>query len=238
MADARPTVILTRPEPASRQFAADLERMLLGRARILISPILEIVPEPVVADLSAYQTLIFTSANAVVVLGRRPELAGRAAYCVGDRTAEAAARSGFRAVSASGDAASLSARLLADRPPGPWLHPTGEHQRIDLAKALTSAGHRTERVVVYRQVPRALTKAATAALGRSSAILPVFSPRSAALLSEAMPGGSIPPLVVAISPAAANAWSAPARDIRVAPSLDAAAMAATIWAALLPDSPC
>ncbi len=235
---AAPLVILTRPEHAARRFAALLEPALAGRAEVLIAPILDIVPEPMEGDFSQYQTLIFTSSNAVAMLAGRSDLAGKPAFCVGDRTAEEAAQAGFDAVSAGGDAAALETKLLDAPPPGPWLHPTGTHQRVDLARRLTEAGHRTDSVVVYRQEGRPLSVAALNALRERETVLPVFSPRSSALLSEALPRGAVPPLVVAISAAAANAWAAPAHDIRVAPNPDAASVAATIRAALDPDSAC
>ncbi len=235
---AAPLVILTRPDHSARRFAALLEPVLAGRADVLIAPILDILPVPVEGDFSLYQTLIFTSSNAVTMLAGRRDLEGKPAFCVGDRTAEEAARAGFAAVSAGGDVAALETMLLDATPPGPWLHPTGTHQRVDLARRLTESGHRTDSVVVYRQEKRPLSDAALNALRRGETVLPVFSPRSAALLSEALPEGAIPPLVVAISPAAANAWAAPARDIRVAPDPDAASIAATIRAALDPDSAC
>ena len=238
MADDRPTVILTRPERAARRFATSLEAVLSCRARVLIAPIIEIVPQPAEHDFSPYQTLIFTSENAVLSLGDPVSLAGRTAYCVGDRTAETATLAGYEGIPAAGGAAALEARLLADAPPGPWLHPSGAHRSSDLAETLTAAGHRTDRVVIYRQEPRPLSAEAARALRERLTILPLFSPRSAMLLSRAVPSDARPPVVVAISPAAARSWSAPARAVRIAPNPDADSVSATIRAALDSDAPC
>jgi uroporphyrinogen-III synthase len=238
MTDDRPIVILTRPERAARRFANSLEAVLFGRATILIAPVIEIVPEPVDGNFSLYKTLIFTSENAILSLGDIKNATGHTAYCVGDRTAETARHAGFAAVSAAGDAEALEARLLADAPPDPWLHLSGAHRSSDLAERLTTAGHRTDRVVTYRQEARPLSANAVAALRERMTILPVFSPRSAALLSEAIPADASPPIVVAISPAAARSWAAPARAVRIAPNPDAGSVAATICAALDLDAAC
>jgi uroporphyrinogen-III synthase len=238
MSDARPTVIVTRPERAALRFAAMLEPALNGRAKTLIAPMIEIVPEPVNRDLSQYQTLIFTSENAILSLSGNEEIAGRIAYCVGDRTAETARSAGFAAVSAAGDVMALEARLLDDSPPGPWLHLGGVHRSGDLAGKLTRAGHRTDQVVAYRQESKPLSADAERALREGRTILPVFSPRSAKLLSEAVPTDAEPPLVVAISRAAAQAWSAPARSVRIALDPDADSVVSTILAALESDAAC
>lgn len=238
MDDALPTVILTRPEPASRRFAKDLETLLGPRARILISPILEIVHVAHELEIGQYQTLILTSENAlhaIIDIASSPRLT---AYAVGDRTAFAAREAGLQAISAGGDAEALKARLLRDAPPGPWLHASGEHQRTDLAGELTRDGHPTERVVVYRQEARALSDAALDALRRGPTILPVFSPRSAGLLAAALPDAARPPTVVAISEAAAEMWTAPAASIRITPLPNARSMAETTFAAFDADSPC
>ncbi len=238
MNDARPTVILTRPERAGHRFAEELEIALDDRAKILIAPMIEIVPQRVHRDFALYKTLIFTSENAILSLESTENLDAKAAYCVGDRTAETARNAGFAAVSAAGDAAALEARLLANAPPGPWLHLSGAHRSSDLAEKLTKAGHRTDRVVVYRQEPRPLSVDAARALREGPTILPVFSPRSAMLLSEAVPENAKPPIVVAISQAAAQCWGTPARLITVAPEPDANSVITTILAALNSDAAC
>lgn len=234
----RPTVILTRPAGASRRFSADLGVMLNGRARIMIAPVMEIVPETDQKDYAGFQTLILTSARAVDALENSKSLAGRLAYCVGDRTAAAARAAGLRAISVSGDARKLYDRIVKDRPPQPWLHLSGSHQRVDLTARFQEAGFSASRRVVYRQESRPIGDLALRALLRPNVILPVFSARSARLLAEALPETAPPPSVVAISKVAADAWVAPKRAVRVAPNPDAESMAYAILAAVEEDSPC
>ena len=79
----RPTLLLTRPRADSLRFA----RLLPGWQAV-IAPILRIVPvDHDAARLRAAGALLFTSAHAVAAAGPG---AGRAALCVGGRTAEAA----------------------------------------------------------------------------------------------------------------------------------------------------
>ena len=234
----RPTVILTRPAGASRRFSAELGIILNGRARIMIAPVMEIVPESQQDDYSAFQTFILTSARAVDALKNPSALAGRLAYCVGDRTAAAARTAGFRAISVAGDARKLYDRIVKDRPPQPWLHLSGSHQRVDLTGRFKDAGFSVERRVVYRQESRPIGDLALRALMRTDVILPVFSTRSARLLADILPQDAPPPSIVAISQAAADGWTAPKRALRVAPNPDADSMARAILAAIEEDSPC
>lgn len=234
----RPTVILTRPAGASRRFSAELGIMLNGRAQIMIAPVMEIVPEPEQGSYAAFKTLIFTSAEGVDALKDPRALAGRLAYCVGDKTADAARAAGFRAISVAGDARKLYDRMVQDRPIQPWLHLSGSHQRVDLTGRFRDAGFSAERRVVYRQEARPIGDLAMRALQRADVILPVFSPRSAKLLSEMLPNDAPPPSVVAISQAAADGWSAHKRAMRVALNPDADSMARAILAAIEEDSAC
>lgn len=234
----RPTVILTRPREASKRFAVRLASEIGDRATILIAPILAIEPVPQQRDYSEYRTLVFTSSNAIGAIAEPDKLKGRWAYCVGDQTAEAALHEGFRAVSAGGDVEALIERLLADRPPGPWLHLAGTHRRGNLSERLSEAGHATDLAVVYRQEARPLEIGARDLVRQREAVLPVFSPRSAALLAAALPADARPQRVVAISEAAAAVWTGRAFSIHVAPSPTAEAMAQAILSVIETDSGC
>jgi len=155
--------------------------------------------------------LAFTSENGVAVAAPHLGGTGRRAWCVGDRTAAAARAAGFAAASAGGDAAALAALIGRARPAGEIVHLSGRHQRGDLVARLARAGLRARRVVVYDQVARPLPQPARAALaGGAPVLVPLFSPRSAALLSDAVaPGVRAPLLVAALSPAVAAAWDGP-----------------------------
>lgn len=212
----RPTVILTRPEAQAHVFKAALEDRVGDRARYIVAPVIEIVPVPSPVDPGKYGTLIFTSANGVRALGKPDVLAGHLAYCVGNRTAEAAARAGMRTVVAGGNADALADRLLADKPPGPWLHLSGEHTRGNLADRLAGNGQPTDHAVVYRQDAIPLSAEARQTLSTERVILPVFSPRTATLLSEMIPANAPHPDIAAISNEAAQAWRGPSRRLAIA----------------------
>lgn len=209
--DAAPTLLLTRPEPDSRRFAA-----MLPEYRALISPILRIVPVAHdAARLASAEGLVFTSAHAVAAAGPGR---GRVALCVGARTAEVARAAGFEARAGNGFAESLLPMIAAARVE--LIHPHGRH----LAKVLPVPG-----MVVYDQIAVPLDDRARALLASDAdVVLPLFSPRSARLLSEAAAGAAARLWPVAISAAAAANWSGPGRAAAVAVRPDAAAMAGAV----------
>jgi uroporphyrinogen-III synthase len=168
-----------------------------------------------------------------------PGLAGLPAYCVGDRTAEAARAAGLVPVSAGGDAADLLDLLLRHRPEGPGLHLRGRHVAADLDGALTSAGIDTHSVIAYDQTPRPLSPEALACLAwPGRVVLPVYSPRSARILAAETTGATARREVVAISAQVAGAWPDPAEVVAVAAAPDGAAMEAAILARLSAPTAC
>jgi len=169
----------------------------------VISPLMRIEPLAVAPELSRYGGVIFTSGSAVPLAGNIP--AGLPAYCVGARTARVAAAAGFVAVSAGGNAADLVRLILARAPEGPLLHLRGEHATSGVAAALTRAGVPTDELVVYHQLPKDLNDKARAVLaGPSPVILPLFSPRSAALFAEKGRDSAAPLRIIALSEAVAK----------------------------------
>ncbi|MEE4120911.1 MAG: uroporphyrinogen-III synthase [Paracoccaceae bacterium] len=205
------TLLLTRPRPAALRFAAELEAATGPFAATVISPLLDIVPSGPFPRVSAEAALAFTSENAVAIAASRLAPAGRRAWCVGTRTAEAARAAGFDAVVAGGDADALVALLLAERPMGEIVHLAGGHQRGDLAERLAAGGLTARRAVIYDQAPVPPTAEALAALGGPRPVLlPLFSPRSAALAAAMAEGAAAPLLLAALSPAVARGWGGPA----------------------------
>lgn len=191
------TLLLTRPEAQSLAFAEDLG----AEARVVIAPVMAIVGTGARPDLAGYRGVILTSANALRFL---PGLQGVRAWCVGERTAEAAMAQGAQVMRVADDAEALVAGFEGT---GPLLHLRGEHVRGKVAQRLTSVGIETHEAVIYRQEARDLSPEARALIeGEDEVVLPLFSPRSAALV-----GGQIghvgPGLeVIAMSPAVAEAW--------------------------------
>ena len=208
-----PTVLLTRPAAQARDAAAALRAARPG-LRVVVAPLLDIAPRALTVAAQDYAGLIFTSVNGVAGFAAQSDLRDRPVWSVGDATARAAAAAGFAAPvtagPAGGDAESLLRLLQEARPSAPLLHLRGRHARGDLAPRLTAAGLRCDAAVVYEQVALPLSAMGQALLaGRGPVVLPLYSPRSARLAAEACEQAptTAPLHPVAISPAAAAAWS-------------------------------
>jgi uroporphyrinogen-III synthase len=190
------SVLLTRPQAASERFAKALDGM-----DVVIAPLMEIVSTGADVALHGVEGVVLTSEAAVAFLPP----GGLPAYCVGPRTTEAARAAGFDAVEAGPDAEALVAGLLAEIPKGPLLHVRGLHQRGDVAKRLSDGGVPTREVVVYDQHAVQPDPAFRDAINREGLLVPLFSPRSAALFAEA--AQRLPPhaRLIAMSDAVAEA---------------------------------
>jgi uroporphyrinogen-III synthase len=215
----RPSILLTRPQHASERFAAQL-RDRVGKLDVLISPVMQIEPLMQTVEIGEARALIFSSANAVPF-----GVAGMRCFCVGDATARAAQAAGMQATSAEGDASDLIRRILADGESGPFLHIRGKHTRGEIAQRLTEAGCLTREAIAYDQVVRPLSEHAKSLLtGNSPVLVPVFSPRTAKILSDVQGLG---PNVwgVALSPVVAeNMKNLPAERIHTCAAPNAKAM--------------
>lgn len=232
--DARPCLLLTRPEAASCAFAEEI-RAAGWRGKILVAPLMEIrliAPDP--RKLARARSLIFTSQNAVASIARTTARRDWPVWAVGRATAEAARAAGFTDVSvAQGTAVSLLAALAAAPPPAPILHCRGAHIVADMVAELAQRGQIADGEIVYTQDPLPLSREAKAALREAAPlVLPVFSPRSGRLVRKALArlghdGAGV--YLVAISQAAREAVDLPALAAsRVAQTPDSGAMAAEI----------
>ncbi|WP_424628864.1 uroporphyrinogen-III synthase [Bradyrhizobium sp. SYSU BS000235] len=106
-------VLVTRPAPDNQRTAA----ALLARGyRALLSPMLRFEALAFQDDGLAYDGIILTSANAVRALVHHPameRLVDLPTFTVGEQTAEAARRAGFRnVISAKGDAEALNELIV------------------------------------------------------------------------------------------------------------------------------
>ena len=226
MNDHASGLLLTRPLDQSRRFLSDCEALLGRKIDAMISPVFKIVPSKGMPDLDAAKTIVVTSSNAVRVLGA--ELEGRAVATVGAATAELARSFGARATTL-GDTADEFLENT-DKLQAPVLVCRGVHARVDLAVLLKARGIEATAVPVYDQVEQPLNSAAAQLLRRDRTLIaPVFSPRSAILLSRAPRTAKM--VVPAISQAAADAWIGPA-DLRVANAPTSDAMATLVTEAL------
>lgn len=228
------TVLLTRPRAASERFAAEIAERGLPAA-VVIAPLMEIVPLAATAEAAGADGVIFTSANAIGLAGPGR---GRPAWCVGARTADVARAAGYDAICAGGCADALVARMTELRPSGRIVHLHGRHQRGDVAGRLTAAGLEVVSCPIYDQKALRPSRTFFDALDLSPLVVPLFSPRSAALFVEAAgerwhPGAR--GLCVALSEAVRQAVPTSWRDDTiVAERADAAAMLDGIATRLYP----
>lgn len=182
MSEQNPVVLLTRPRPASERFAEALAARIGVAPRVVISPLLGIVPMPDARDDISAGAAIFTSANAVAAA--RP--LGLPAFCVGEATTRAALRAGWQAV-CLGENAEALIDALARNPPGtgPLMHLRGRHQRTDIAGRLTARGIAcTDRVLYDQRLIPLNSEAQDCLAGPDPVIAPLFSPRTARQFAE------------------------------------------------------
>jgi uroporphyrinogen-III synthase len=232
---------LTRPAPQSQRFAQALQARL-SSVQVVVSPLMQTEwLYPPLPD-RPFHALILTSETGAEAAGHL-RAAGtplpETAFCVGPRTTDTARAAGFRAISADGDVHALAALIRAAHPQGPLLHIRGEDVAGNLAETLTNSGIETHSAILYAQRPCPLSPAALTLLQAEDPVLvPLFSPRSAQILAQALPPKATAPLwIAAISPAAATEAQAltPAR-LAVAPHPDGGNMLQTVLQMLSADA--
>lgn len=225
-------LLLTRPTAQGDRFAALLEARKPGWFDPILTPLMDPVFLSTEIPDTGWSSVIFTSetgVEAAIRLANGGQILPRLAWCVGNRTAEVARSAGFDALSAQGDAEALIARILASDDHGPLLHLRGRDARGDIAPRLASQGRPAHAAIVYAQEPQPLSATALAALtGSDPVLVPLFSPRSAALLAEQ--GPFLAPLwIVAISDATArSAGSLAPQRLQIAERPDSDAMASAV----------
>jgi uroporphyrinogen-III synthase len=153
-------VLVTRPQPDNEATAAALRAK---GATVLLAPMLRFEPIAFHDDAEArYGAIIVTSANAIRAI--EAHLADRLLklplFAVGERTAEAARRAGFRDVTAAeGDAAALrdlivaGARAKTIKKASTLLYLAGADLAGDLAGELGERGFSVATHTTYRMIP-------------------------------------------------------------------------------------
>lgn len=222
---SRPIILLTRPALQSARFAAELASDGLD-AEVLISSLFRLRFLPCFAPQPKPLAVIFTSESGVagaVAAGLVQQ--GQPAYCVGTRTAQAAAQAGYVAHDAQGDWRDLAAMVQARCPRAVLGLFCAADAPAHLETALKNAGYTVQRLPVYTQDVIDLTAQARELLAATNPIiLPVFSPRSAQVLSHQVQGARAPLWLAAISDASLAAFDAPYVNKIVADRPNAAAM--------------
>lgn len=189
------TLIVTRPYLQGRAFVDDILDRWAAPLAVVTSPLIEIVPLHV--DLPDGTDVIFTSANGVAQVERLGLSSKRHAWCVGEKTAQAASDLGFIVTTGPGTAEGLVATIAAETPARPLAHIRGTNARGDITTNLQAAGIQCHDVIAYDQQAVSLTSQALAALqGFAPVVVPLFSPRSAGLFAKQGPFAS--PLFVPV----------------------------------------
>jgi uroporphyrinogen-III synthase len=227
MATQSAPVLVTRPKAEAEAFAAALTSRLGDRVRPVVAPLLS--PrflDPSIPD-QHYAAVIFTSAQAVEAARHLDLRLPSLAWCVGRKTAAVAAAAGFKARSADGDADALAKAILRDPPDGRLLYLRGVDTRGNLLESLRSSGVFTDVGIVYVQDPQPLSDAALSILASPvDLVVPLFSPRTAALFRMTLPDEAHARLhLVAMSAAVAEALAGvPHASLSIATTPDTPAM--------------
>jgi uroporphyrinogen-III synthase len=194
-------VLVTRPHPDNEATAAALRAKGFD---VLLAPMLRFEPVAFQDESEArYGAVIVTSANALRAIESGPAIAGLLAlplFAVGERTAEAARKAGFRDVTvAAGDAAALRDLIVAGvrgktrNKATTLLYLAGADLAGDLAGELGGRGFNvvtqtTYRMIPLRNLPREVCDAF--ASNRIEAVLH-YSRRSARAFLDAVRAGGV-----------------------------------------------
>nr|WP_291728211.1 uroporphyrinogen-III synthase [Leisingera sp. F5] len=172
-------LLMTRPLAAAERFVAGLPQGARAGLQVIYAPLMQIRPTQAQISLDGVKGVIFTSANGVEAASRETA-AGLPAFCVGERTARAAADAGWQAVGLGQCADELVERMLQQPPEAPLLHLRGTHARGGIAQRLTDGGIPCRAQTVYDQILLPLSGEAQAVLSaQNDVIVPLFSPRTA-----------------------------------------------------------
>ena len=180
-------IIITRNLHAGQRTAAQLHAVGIAQNQIWFAPLVNIAFNRLKIELDAGHSAIFTSQNGVHALTSKPPK-GMTAWCVGERTAEVARRKGFAAIAAEGNAESLIARLQKSDPKNPLIWYRGKHTAVDIEEQLSRLGMNIRSEIVYQQYELRLSGEAQKLLKTVPCVLPIFSPRTAAILSREAAG--------------------------------------------------
>ena len=177
-------VLLTRP----RRDSLDVARQLTAHGiETAIWPLTKVVFQPGAVQIpSDTQALVFTSRNGVDAIASADHSRDLTAWCVGDRTADAARAAGYTDVHSAGGGIGDLIDLLARQSPLRLFYPRARHVSADLSALLAGSGHSLTSAVVYDAVSSGPPSHEIAALLKSGAIgvVPLWSRRPARFLAD------------------------------------------------------
>jgi uroporphyrinogen-III synthase len=217
-------LLMTRPQEASARFVSQLPKELQAALKLIPAPLMRVSPLGDQISYEGYQGVIFTSANGVAAAGHAP--GPLPAYCVGQRTTEAAKGAGWQAQFCGATAAALVARLSAAPPRSPLLHLHGRHTRGDVANQLTASGLPCKGQVIYAQKLLPLSPGVRQEISaQSDVIVPLFSPRTARHFASLGLDHVNLTLIALSESVAAEVKGLNYKDLRVSKAPDAISMA-------------
>ncbi len=174
--------LLTRPEEDNNKLARILKP--LGH-QVQCDPLLAIEifnRENIAPD--RFQAIVFTSANGVRAFVQNSQQRDIACYTVGQATAAAARRAGFRSVCTAGGDVEKLAELIHGNlraEDGPLLHISGRDMAGDLSGQLGKSGFQVIREQLYQATKAQKLSTTTQDMIKAGKIshIPFFSPRTA-----------------------------------------------------------
>ncbi len=176
-------VLVTRPEPDASEFAALCRENGLTP---VLCPLMDVVFEDAVVDLTGIGALAFTSANGVRAFAANSADKTLPVFAVGEATAQTVADAGFRAVKiAGGDVEALAGLIAGHRQSisGVVLHIAGAARAGDLIAALTAQQIAARRMTLYAANAREALPPGALSLAPPGWVA-LFSPRMAALFAK------------------------------------------------------
>lgn len=218
-------LIVTRPAETGADFARKVQKAYGDAVPVILSPGLTVVPVSARFPASA-SDVVFTSMHGVMQAHRLAIPLSAQAWCVGNRTAEAARALGFSAYAGGGDVGQLLDAIIDAMPRGRIVHIAGQHTRGDVVGTLIGAGLDCQEVTAYdQQVTKPTSELVSALSGDKPVVIPLFSARSGIMLSQIE--WRAPVHIVAMSNHIADVvldWGAD--TIRIAQKMDEPAMIA------------
>ena len=182
------SVLVTRPQPAADELADKLRR---EGFEVFLAPMTEYVDvNTSLPDLSAFQALVFTSAQGVNLFAQKHAERVPIVFAVGDATAQAAGKAGFsRVYSADGDGDDIAELIRSKKDDlhlKRILHLCGEDTAQDLSAKLQGDGIAVTRIPIYKaQFMNALPADISRALAEGDvSTVTLFSARTAANFSR------------------------------------------------------
>ena len=181
-------VLLTRPREQSEEFSLKFTPAI-NDAKIIIDPVVSIIGFSLAgSDIPKADVIIFTSARGLDHLPEMSDAQPSRAFVVGEKTGQAARRSGFQPeiIAQTQDAMIEEIKTMSFEPLS-ILFAHGQPVTGNLGSALKNLGHEVHNICLYRQESEALTQETLNAIDNVEPLIPVFSTNAAKSLAQTLP---------------------------------------------------